>query len=1263
MTDLPGQLDTVRRRGRRLLVLQQSMLFASAVLISLFALGWLDFLLRFPGWFRLILAGALWLWAVAWLVAHVRQALRFNPDLAALALRLEAMYPQLSGKLASAVEFDQDARKHGDAYASMPEMRRAAAMQRASLARVSPMLEHVQVDRLIDYTSTLRRLVLLVACAVVSLAMLFAVPAYANAALWRWVAPFLTTNYPKATQLTPGVAAEVWPADEPLPLRAEVNRGYREGMTVSAYYQVVDPDGTARSWQRVLLNEQTLNADPDSRSFEQFLDLPAMAADPAAVQTLNFYFAAGDDQTDVQTIRRVTRPAVDSFIATIDPPAYAAGLAPSRSVSIHESAGNLATVLALQGATIQLELTTNKPLELSQATALMPGASSLQWQATDITGKRFTAEFTLDEPIESTLNLTDGYGMVGDTSRRYRFEPTLDAAPSATISKPAADITVLPTAIIPLAASGRDDVGLKKLAIEAMFLRTPDEPTADVSDQAADQPRPEPVTIMAVENRRPTMELQATFDVARFELTPGDTAEITAVAWDVFDLHGMMHEPARSTVRRIRIIDENEFVQQVRGELAQVRQAASRIRERQAELNELKDKPDVAAKRQAALSERLDAQTRAMDQVEERIERNRLDDDVLNETMQRAQQLIQQARAASEQARAANSKAAQAKEQAQAQEQREQDALEQGQSQAAAEAQQAREAAEQQQAQAQEQAEQAREEVDQKLDELIDLLDQGRDVAALQRQLEQLEAMQQQAAASTRQMLARTAGKFREDLPEDLQQALDDLSDQQEQLAEQARELAQDMENTADNLENQSEDDRDRAAAEALREAARIAQQQGLAARMQQAGESIEQNQMAEAGSFQQQSQDAIEQMMQAMDSQRERMAKMLRRRLEKLAEAIERLVRRQQAELAQLQKLQGDVGLPGLEPGMMNLRIGTMAVEVEARSPQTQTVAVLLGEAVTEQANAIRGLRASDRPMAKLGEDRSLGKLQQALEQTRQAAEDAAQDEAREKREELRQQYEQLARQQDDLRDKVEAKQAENLPARRARLDYVDFGHEQADIQAALRELAQASQGEDTTVFPAMHERLDQLAARITAELRRGRANASVPRQQQQIAAMLRAMARSLEDDKKDNEFDDPPASNQQQDGGGGGAPPQAIPPAAELKLLRELQTLLKLETQGLADEFVQLDGAEQRTRLIDLSTRQRELGELGQTMMQKVQKSMQPPGANIRQAVEEALPGEGDGDAEGEADDGGDPPGDPGNEVEMDIDLPSLTPQDDAS
>src|SRR5207253_2701659 len=78
--------------------------------------------------------------------------------------------------------------------------------------------------------------------------------------------------------------------------------------------------------------------------------------------------------------------------------------------------------------------------------------------------------------------------------------------------------------------------------------------------------------------------VQTSVDLSTFDLRPGDELWLTALAADNYALGDARHEPVKSAPRRLRIIREEDLIEQVRAELAAVRKIAIRLDEEQKEL-------------------------------------------------------------------------------------------------------------------------------------------------------------------------------------------------------------------------------------------------------------------------------------------------------------------------------------------------------------------------------------------------------------------------------------------------------------------------------------------------------------------------------------------------------------------------------------------------------------------------------------------------------------------------------------------------------
>ena len=183
--------------------------------------------------------------------------------------------------------------------------------------------------------------------------------------------------WPKRTGVVAVSQDQVWPIDTPLPLRAQVVKGYRQGQRVRASYRVIEA-GQPGPWQQVLLTEQAPgNGKP---LFERLIDLPSalnrtLTGPEPGDASIEFTVEAGDDRTQVQSIQLAARPAVTRVAVELSPPVYAIGLEPAQTVALHEQPGQIASVSALTGSRVEIELGFNKPVRIDpgRLAAVLPG--------------------------------------------------------------------------------------------------------------------------------------------------------------------------------------------------------------------------------------------------------------------------------------------------------------------------------------------------------------------------------------------------------------------------------------------------------------------------------------------------------------------------------------------------------------------------------------------------------------------------------------------------------------------------------------------------------------------------------------------------------------------------------------------------------------------------------------------------------------------------------------------------------------------------
>jgi len=1164
------QLEQVRQIGRLLLLIQQvTQAVAIGILVCL-GCSVVDYALRLPGLLRLGIGVTIMAAAAVWLIVRVTSVVRFRPTLSTMALRAERLFPQLTGVLASSIEFYAGDRHLIDDSSS------TAALTRLSIVSAEQRLTGLSLWRLINPRTTIRSLLVTLALMVALGGVLLASPSASRLAALRWLDPLGLAHWPNRTQIRSLMTDRVWPSDTPLRFRARVERGYYSGMRTWVVYRLLDANGNRSPFQALLMSQQAQTLEsPDSghvaqqssnenRSsekgvFERLVDLTQQYIDwdPNTLPTIEFYFQAGDDQTELQELPLIARPSVQTVTTIVEPPAYAQGLVKAQEMTLGRQGGIVASVHAVAGSKIDLRVQFNKLLQNPTTgwDGLLPGLIGYGEMFTEPPGERFASQirktFVVNQSVQTPIRVTDRHGLSNLSDRMYRFVVVSDNPPTVWLTQPTVDESVLPTAVIEIEAIAQDDVGIRTVALTAK---------QEAIEGEADPPTERPLS--RVSGRMPRLSVRHRFDLQPLGLQPGQTILLTAVTNDVYELDGLHHEAVRSTPRRLRIIDAATLMGQIRTELAAIRQQAIRTETRQRSVIDL---PVTRAwPSQKQLTVHLNTQSAQIASVQQRIRRNRLTLDQaghLHRLVIRAAQLSDQAEQSSRSATVSLAFAQSNPQQALDHRQKAQDQQQQ---------------------------------VSKILVELIDLLDQGRDALALHLRLQQLKTLQQTLAEETRRFMPVTLGWSLDQLSKPEQQKLKEIADQQAQLAKLAETLLRRMQATADVLSRQSDQPDDQAAAQVLAEAASIARRQGLVTTLQQASNKAQKNRLSDAGNSQQLALDVVDEMLEQLAHVDQRRQAILRRRLIQLAQAIKKLIKRQTAQLDRLDQL---IDLSALDPPLSALRRNTLALAQRAHeTAQSDQAGIHLDKAATEQATAISALRKSLRPTAQMAGNRALDRLKQALESIQKLQFAANAKRLAKQRRKLQQAYEKLAQQQEQLRDQtVPLTQLKTL-SRRQRVHSLSLGHREADLNIAAGKLL--PQVQKTFVFTYLHEQIDQDTEFATSRLRRAQPDQDVLAKQETIASMLRQMSQALGRESETPEF-----SGVRGGGGGGGGDVSMVPPLAELKLLRGLQQQVYRHTR-------QIDRQKEvyHSQVVeDLSAKQRDLGVLGEKLIRMMQQASQ--------------------------------------------------------
>lgn len=1182
------RLARIRREARLLLVSRRVGWMLAGVLGGLALVALLDYAIRFPQWVRYAaLFGAI---AAAGLmiVRLVWPALVMHPSLTDLALRLERGRPDLRGRLAGAVD-----------------LARAGTLD----PRYEPLIDTVSRDSLPDMMRRAPTVRAVGVCVLVvaSIATFWAMrPDAAALGATRVLAPWTGVKWPSRTAVELAKLPRFHPLGDPIAIRGVLTRTDRPvgGTRVEAWYRL---DGGQP--QKLALTSQGAPANAGGPEvFERLVNPAADALRQTQRVTMELWLQTRDDRTEPAVIELVRPPRVVKASALVEPPAYASRASGSRVLGLGEQRERVPLALGgedtavlgpvLAGSTVEFDLrfSTAATPELSLHVSDGTGEAQLAGIEPMDDGLGAVVRVEAGTPASLSIELSDELGIASSRPLVIALDVLADADPTATVLEPAQDESVLPGATLPMVGEGRDDFGLVSVVLRARRASPP-----AGSQGAPPEPVGEVIELARWSDDTASLEARAAtvLDLASLDLSPGDELLVNALATD---LRG--GDPTVSATRRLRIIAESDLIDQLRSEMAAVRESAKRLDQSQrdvlegaAQLGEARNADDDGelARDQGELTGQLSRQAEAVREIADRMERNALEDPALADLMELAREHLNAAAEQSDRAESSLENSGRASD-----------------------------AAEQQQAR--QNAQRAQQRVRDELGGLVGLLSRDEDEWLARRDLDRLIEQQRELQEQARQAETRAAGRSLDELSADERSVVEQIAQRQAELARRAQEAIDQLSERAEAVAES-----DPARAQTLREAAQRGRDGEAPREMQQAAEQAQQNQMSSAQQSQQRALDALEDVAERLDEAGQDRDAELRRVLAELSAAIEALIARQTAEIERLEAAQDARAFDGLDRAMIGLSRDTAALADEraASDEALAGIARKLLDAAESQDAAIVALRAQpvDDQRALLHERESLERLRAALDEARVLDEQAQQRELQRQRRELRKAYAEALAAQTSLRDETATYSDQEL-SRRQQILVRRLGGRQRKLHAELEDVRQKTEGlDDATAFKLAHNRIDRASDRAGELLEQSTVSGDTLYSQDTVATVLRGLIEALDSSTQRGEQE---FAQGNQGGQGSGQPGQqgeeegVVPPMAELLLLRTMQVEAAQMTRAIDDGLL---GPE---RLADAGQLQRELSEAASELVERLneqQNQRQPQPAGVQPqpfgfAVQESQP-----------------------------------------
>lgn len=566
MSGLAHDLETLRRRAHRFVLVRGAAAVIAAIVGMGLLLGVVDSLIRWQGQAGRWTQTAVWLvsiFVVGWkfLVRPLRTQLTHR-DLAQL---IHRRWPAQTPDLTSAVEFES---------ADFDSDTGAPLLQQVTVSRAQLQLATVPWRTVVAPQRTYGAL----SCAAL-VSVLFGLVAMsfletASVGALRLTSPWIDLDWPRRTTL-------VYLDRDFVPIDTSRTPAVRTGQGEPLTIYVENRTGSLPA--KVVFERQTLNGERERGELRQTTlndaeGRPHQVAIASSPALASFEFRAlggDDDRAPWMTINVVPPPRVQSFDITLTPPAYT-GRPPETTTS---GVGHLQ---GLVGSQVHIRCRATTPL---QSAILNQDNAPRQTLIISPDRQEFTLDWTISAAERSTywLDLADSLGLRTTNPPRYEIRGVADLEPVVTLLTPPSDLRVTPDAEISISGEARDDLGLR---LTELVYEIP--AVASTTATASPSATLEQLSIPLGPTQPGQLEqnIQTTWKLSELNLTAGTQVRFWLQAKDACDLHGMSGQVGRSAVRVISILTPEEKQQEFSSQQIQIAERINQLRDKQATLEQ-----------------------------------------------------------------------------------------------------------------------------------------------------------------------------------------------------------------------------------------------------------------------------------------------------------------------------------------------------------------------------------------------------------------------------------------------------------------------------------------------------------------------------------------------------------------------------------------------------------------------------------------------------------------------------------------------------
>ncbi len=457
-----------------------------------------------------------------WVLRAVRSS-RFRP--VQMALQLEQTFPQLRGRLASAVEFLGE--REDDPLAGSAELRRATVREAATD------IDRIKLNDALDARPARRASLLMAFSAGLVVLLALVNPQVARIATLRLANPLSDIEWPRVNQLAFKTDVERLPRGRTFEVEVIDTGGASLPDDCLVQYRYQNPDGSVSEESEPLIP----------------LGGQLLARREGVDRPFEYRAVGGDDHLmRWRSVELVEPPILAAGNLTLHFPDYTGW--PARESELNTR--------ALVGTKIAIDATSTTPL--STATVRLG-----EDQALPATLSADGLQITLPSDAESALvvkesttywfDLEDRAGFRSTPTPKYEIRSVPDALPTASIEHPQGNIFVTVDAVLPVAIEAHDDLAIARVSLD--YLRS--DQSAEGAQSVVLLAEPERVSAevaaaSAAQNYTgDTRELSYEWELKSLALQPGTQITFHAAAVDYAGQTG------QSLPRRMTIVTSEEI--------------------------------------------------------------------------------------------------------------------------------------------------------------------------------------------------------------------------------------------------------------------------------------------------------------------------------------------------------------------------------------------------------------------------------------------------------------------------------------------------------------------------------------------------------------------------------------------------------------------------------------------------------------------------------------------------------------------------------